>query len=124
MKLADCKSEDYDCIFFAGGFGTMWDFPDDKDVQRLTREMYESKKIVAAVCHGPVALLNVVLSNGTHLVKGHDIAVFTNEEEDAMQRRTIVPFTCEDKLKENGGFHKAAENFKPCVAISGRICTG
>ena len=41
MKLSDCKSSDYDCIFFAGGFGVMWDFPDDPDVHRLCREMYE-----------------------------------------------------------------------------------
>merc|ERR1711997_789573 len=77
MKLSDCKSDDYDCIFFA------------------------------AVCHGPAALLKVKLSNGEFMVKGHDVAAFTNEEEDAMKRREIVPFTCEDLLKENGGFHKS-----------------
>ena len=41
MKLSDCKSADYNCIFFAGGFGVMWDFPDDPDVHRLSKEMYE-----------------------------------------------------------------------------------
>ena len=53
------------------------------------------------------------------MVKDHIIAAFTNEEEDAMKRREIVPFTCEDMLKENGGFHRSAGVFKPCVAISG-----
>ena len=111
MKLADCKSWDYDCIFFAGGFGTMWDFPDNPDIHRLVREMYESYRIVAAVCHGPVALLNVKLSNGEYMIKGASIAAFTNDEEDAMQRREIVPYTCEDKCKENGGIHKKAGIF-------------
>ena len=41
MALAKCRSEDYDCIFFVGGFGTMWDFPDDENIHRLVREMYE-----------------------------------------------------------------------------------
>ena len=45
VKLSDCKTEDYDAIIFVGGFGTMWDFPDDPDVHRLCREMYESGKI-------------------------------------------------------------------------------
>ena len=26
-KLDDFKAEDFDGIFFAGGFGVMWDFP-------------------------------------------------------------------------------------------------
>ena len=124
MKLSDCKSDDYDCIFFAGGFGVMWDFPDDPDVHRLSKEMYEANKIVAAVCHGPAALLKVKLSNGDFMVKGHDVAAFTNEEEDAMKRREIVPFTCEDLLKENGGFHKSAGVFKACVAVRGNLYTG
>ena len=86
--------------------------------------MYETKKIVAAVCHGPVALLNVKLSNGEFLIKEQMIAAFTNEEEDAMKRRTIVPFTCEDRTKANGGYHRSAGVFQPCVAASGRIITG
>ena len=89
----------------------MWDFPDNPDIHRLVREMYESYRIVAAVCHGPVALLNVKLSNGEYMIKGASIAAFTNDEEDAMQRREIVPYTCEDKCKENGGIHKKAGIF-------------
>ena len=102
----------------------MWDFPDDENIHRLVREMYEAKKIVAAVCHGPVALLNVKLSNGEFMVKGQTIAAFTNEEEDVMKRREIVPYTCEDRLKENGGYHRSSGAFTPCFAVSGRIITG
>ena len=74
---------------------------------------------MSAVCHGPAALLKVKLSNGEYMVKNQIIAAFTNEEEDAMKRRTIVPFCCEDLLKENGGFHRSAGGFKACVAVSG-----
>lgn len=31
----------YDAVFFAGGHGTMWDFPDDAGVQSLIRTVYE-----------------------------------------------------------------------------------
>ena len=67
-KLSSFEASDFDVIFFVGGFGTMWDFPEDDDVHRLIRTAYENNKIVAAVCHGPVALLNVKLSNGMYLV--------------------------------------------------------
>ena len=40
-KLSDCKVEDYDCVVFVGGFGTMWDFPNDSDVQRLAVGVFE-----------------------------------------------------------------------------------
>ena len=46
MKLSDANSADYDAVFYVGGFGTMWDFPDDPDVHRLAREMYEGGKVV------------------------------------------------------------------------------
>ena len=127
VKLSDCKTEDFDAIFFVGGFGTMWDFPDDADVHRLVKELYESGKVVSAVCHGPCALVNVKLTSGDFLIKGQEIAAFTNGEEDAMKRREIVPFTCEDRIKANGGTHKAAGVFEACTATSGadgRIITG
>jgi len=128
VKLSDCKTADFDAIFFVGGLGTMWDFPDDPDVHRLVKEFYESGKIVSAVCHGPSALINVKLSNGEFLIKGQEISVFTNDEEAYMKYTKVVPFLCEDRIKENGGTHvKAADVFGVHVAISGnggRIITG
>jgi putative intracellular protease/amidase len=79
-----------DAVFFVGGFGTMWDFPDDPDVQRIVKDMYEANKVVSAVCHGPCALVNVKLSDGSYLVAGKTVAAFTNAEEDAVQRRNKV----------------------------------
>jgi len=128
VKLSDCQTADFDAIFFVGGLGTMWDFPDDPDVHRLVKEFYESGKIVSAVCHGPSALINVKLSNGDFLIKGQEISVFTNDEEAYMKYTNVVPFLCEDRIKENGGTHvKAADVFGVHVAISGnggRIITG
>merc|ERR1712008_557243 len=112
---------------FIGGFGTMWDFPDDVDVHRLSKELYESGKIVSAVCHGPCALLSVKLSSGEFMIKGQEVAGFTNAEEDAVNRRNDVPFTCEDRTNANGGTHKSAGVFEVCVVVSGddgRLITG
>ena len=125
-KLSECKVEDYDLVLFVGGFGVMWDFPDDPDVQRLAVGIYEKGGITSAVCHGPYALVNCKLSNGEYLVAGQDVTGFTNAEEDYMQRREIVPFLGEDKLVKRGGNFKDGGVFQPmvCIARGGRLITG
>ncbi|CAH1778073.1 unnamed protein product, partial [Owenia fusiformis] len=105
-------------------FGTMWDFPDDPDVQRLSAEIYDKGGVVSAVCHGPVALINVRLKDGSYLVKGKGIAAFCNEEEDAASVRDIVPYTVEDKLIERGAKYTKAGVFQSHVVADGRLVTG
>merc|ERR1712032_691051 len=82
-KLSDCKSSDYQAVFVVGGFGVMWDLPDDKDMIRLAEEIYAAGNVVSAVCHGPAALVNVKLASGELLAKGKKVTAFTNGEEDA-----------------------------------------
>src|ERR687894_316109 len=60
----------YDAVFLAGGHGTMWDFPDDPHLAAIARSIYEAGGVVSAVCHGPSGLVNLTLSDGTHLVEG------------------------------------------------------
>ncbi len=79
--LSTFKGSDFKVVFFVGGFGTMHDFPQSSDVSRVGVECYESGGIVSAVCHGPISLTNMVLSDGSYLVAGKEVAAFTNEEE-------------------------------------------
>ena len=99
-------------------------FPDDPDIQRIAAAMWESGKVVSAVCHGPCALVNVTLSDGSKLVAGKEVAAFTNDEEDAVSRRTIVPFTCEDKFMEVGASYTKGGVFAAHVAVAGKLITG
>ena len=48
----------------------MWDFVDNDELHTLIREMYESGRVVSAVCHGTAALQNARLSNGDFLIDG------------------------------------------------------
>jgi putative intracellular protease/amidase len=114
----------YDAVFFAGGHGTMWDFPDDPGVQSLIREVYERGGVVAAVCHGPAAIVNARLSDGTYLVAGKQVSAFTDEEEIAVALETVVPFALESRLRERGARFVEAPNFEKKVAVSERLVTG
>lgn len=120
----EVRPADYEAIFFAGGHGTMWDFPDDKGLQELTVAIYEQGGVVAAVCHGPAALVNVKLSNGEYLVNGKRVNSFTDEEEKAVELADVVPFLLESKLRERGGQFSQAENFERHVVVSDRLVTG
>ena len=40
-KLSSLDPKGFSAVFFAGGHGTMWDFPDDKAVQKTIREIYQ-----------------------------------------------------------------------------------
>ena len=124
LKLSDVNADDYDAIFFAGGHGVMWDFPDSEAVQRITREIYENGGIVSAVCHGPAALVNVKLSDDNYLVKNKNLTSFTNGEEEEVQATKIVPFLLESKLIEHGAKHEAAANWSNHVIVDDRLVTG
>ncbi|RLQ06312.1 type 1 glutamine amidotransferase domain-containing protein [Micromonospora sp. BL1] len=123
-KAADVDPERYDVILFAGGHGTMWDFPDDPDLARIARSVYERGGVVAAVCHGPSALVNLTLTDGSRLIAGKRVAGFTNSEEAAVGLTDEVPFLLADKLTEAGAQHVPAPDFTEHVVVDGRLVTG
>lgn len=123
-SLADIDPSEFDAVLFVGGHGTMWDFPDDPDVQRLIRAVYENGGVVSAVCHGPAALVNATLSDGGHLVDGKTVAAFTDEEEVAVGLDKTVPFLLASELERRGARHTAAPTFQAHVEVDGRLITG
>lgn len=123
-RLADVDTSRYGGIFFAGGHGTMWDFPDSPAVQQVTREIYEAGGLVGAVCHGPSALVNVKLSDGRYLVDGKRVAAFTDDEERAVKLEGVVPFMLASTLQQRGAQHQPAPNWQSQVVIDGRLITG
>jgi putative intracellular protease/amidase len=114
----------YDAVFYAGGHGTMWDFPDDPGFKAVTVRTYERGGIVAAVCHGPAALVNAKLSDGRALVAGKEVSGFTNEEERAVGLAEVVPYLLEDRLVAAGARFSGAPNWQAHVAVSERLITG
>ena len=115
---------DYAAIFYAGGHGVMWDFPDNDELAQIATTIYERKGVVAAVCHGPAGLVNVTLSDGSYLVAGKTVSTFTNEEEAAVELTDVVPFLLETRLRDRGAEITKAPNFEPHVVVSGRVVTG
>lgn len=124
IAAKDVDASRYDAIFFAGGHGAMWDLPDNTDFAGVARSIYERGGAVAAVCHGPAALVNVTLSDGSYLVAGKRVSAFTNEEEDQVKLSSVVPFLLADKLTERGARHDAVAPWQKHVVVSERLVTG
>jgi len=114
------KADQFDAIFYVGGHGPMYDLAFDAESHQIIKEFYEKGKVVSAVCHGPAALANVKLSDGSYLVNGQEIATFTNVEEEQAGLTHAVPFALETQLEKNGAKIVKADPWQSKVAISGK----
>lgn len=115
---------DYDLIFFPGGHGPMWDYPGNANLAHLIEAFDEEGKIIAAVCHGPVALVDAKRADGKPLVADRRVTGFTNGEEAAVGLTDVVPFLLEDRLRQLGGLITNGPDFTAHVVEDGNLITG
>ena len=124
LAISELDAEEYDAIYFAGGHGAMWDLPHSSTLALLVSDIYEQGGVVAAVCHGPAAFVNVTLSDGTALVEGKKLTSFTNTEEMQVEADKIVPFALQSRLEEQGGIFVEGAPFSENVVVSEQLITG
>jgi putative intracellular protease/amidase len=123
VKLVDVDVKTYDAIFIPGGLAPMVDMPEAPLLKKIIAETYERNAVVGAVCHGPVSLLNVKLSDGSYLVNGKNITSFTNAEEENYAK-TDVPFLLESALTNQGAIFHAGADWAANSIADGRLVTG
>lgn len=124
-RLDEVSGQVFDCVYLAGGHGTMYDFPDNVVLQAIIRDHYEAHKIVAAICHGVSGLLNVKMSDGVYLIKDKRITGFSWFEESIARRTKEVPFNLEAALKKRGAdYEKAFIPMTSKVVVSRNLITG
>lgn len=124
-SLKEVSDQQFDCVYLAGGHGTMYDFPDNSDLQNILKEHFENNKIVSAICHGVGGLLNVKLSNGEYLIKDKKMTGFNWFEESLANRKKDVPFNLESSLKKRtSNYTKALIPMTSKVVVDGNLITG
>lgn len=114
----------YAAIFYAGGHGAMWDFPDDKGLATIAEAIHNKGGIVSAVCHGPAGLVNLKREDGKWLLDGKNFVCFTNEEETLNGTQDVVPFMLQTVLESRGGIFKGGKPWSDTVVVDGRLVTG
>ena len=121
----EVDSADYDAIYFTGGHAVMFDFPGSEGLQRITREIFERRGIVGAVCHGYCGLRDTRLSAGNYLVAGRNLTGFSWHEEVLARVDKLVPYNIEAEMKERGALYsKALIPFVSNAVVDGNLVTG
>lgn len=118
------KAADYDAIFAPGGHGPLFDLATDPEVAKLISAFSRQGKPVAAVCHGPAALVGATLANGDSIIKGKKVTAFSDSEEIAAGLQNAVPFSIQQKLATLGGQFSQASNFAEYAVEDGNLITG
>lgn len=122
--LVGLSASNFDAVFFPGGHGPLWDLALDELSGKLILDFFSANKPVAAVCHGPAALVKAAeLVPG--LLSGKRLTGFTNAEETLVGRANQIPFKLEDKLVALGAdFKSALVPFFSHVETDGLLITG
>jgi len=126
IPVENITPSEYEAVFFVGGKGAMFDFPDNTAIQNIVRELYQSNRVVGAVCHGPAALVNVTLDNGQHLLENKAVSGFTNDEELLLipEAKTIFPFLLQDKLMAQGAQFNEGAMYLEQISHEKNLVTG
>lgn len=124
LRPDQVQAADYDAIYYTGGHGTMWDFPENKDLAAIAQAIYEKGGVVSAVCHGVVGLLPIQDAAGHALIDGKKVTGFTNQEESLNGTTELVPYLTEDAIRDKGAEVETAQAFTPHVVRDGRLFTG
>ncbi|WP_369690872.1 type 1 glutamine amidotransferase domain-containing protein [Rossellomorea vietnamensis] len=124
LVLSQLNVNEYVGIFLPGGHGTMFDLPENPELQQALVHFAENDKAIGSVCHGPAGFVGTKLSNGKWLVEGKSLTAFTNEEEQQTGLDSLMPFLLETKLREQGAQFEKSDAWSNHVITDGKFVTG
>lgn len=125
VTLASVQEESFDAIFIPGGHGPMVDLAHDEILHGLLARHDASGRLVAAVCHGPAALVYARRADGTPFLQGRRATGFSDTEERLAGLHDEVPFLLEDAMKSAGAdYHSALLPMLSHIEHDGNLLTG
>lgn len=124
IPVSQVNIADYDAVFYPGGFGLLSDLATNEAFAQLSAEHYDNGGIVAAVCHGPAALLPIKLGNGEYLLETKSVTGFTREEEIDFGTIDDVPFLLEEALTRKAVRYNKVQPWGSFVIEDDRVITG
>ncbi len=99
---------------------------DNVELGRIIGIFHNLNKPIASLCHGPIALLSTMSSQGDFLFKGYKITGYTNVEEkvNEVMWRDTVEHKVEDELRSAGAVFTANLPMLPKVVEDRELITG
>ena len=120
----EVNAEDYMAIYYAGGHGAIWDFPDNTTLGTIASTIAKNGGVVAAVCHGVVGLLAIRNDDGSYFIDRKKLTGFSNAEETLNGLEKKVPYLTEDALKNAGGIYSCGAPYTDYTVVDGNLITG
>lgn len=124
LRPNQVNPEDYAAVYYTGGHGVMWDFPDNPELQKLALAIYDQGGYITSVCHGIAGLLNIKDHQGNYLINGKTITGFTRSEEILAGKLAIVPFLNQQVAEAHGAKFSKKRFYKEYAVKDGRLLTG
>ncbi|MEO2266712.1 type 1 glutamine amidotransferase domain-containing protein [Pseudoalteromonas sp. YIC-656] len=125
LSAEQAGENDYDALFIVGGDGAVFDLPFDASTQQWITTFAKSNTPIAAVCHGPAALVNIKLDDGTYYVANKYVNSFTYVEDSAFKKEHLdkYPMIVQTELEARGAHFIANNPMLPFVARDGNLIT-
>ena len=125
MRVEDIDPDRLDVIFLVGGHGPMQDMAVHPTIGKVLVAMIDnSRKIVAAVCHGPAGLFTASRADGTWALKDRELTGFSNEEETQAGFAGNALWLLEDRLRISGARYITKPAWTPHAVVDGNLVTG
>lgn len=124
LILADVTTASYDAIVIPGGHGPVEDLYKDPDMGRVLLEADRAGTVIAAVCHGPAALLAARDESGHWPFAGRKMTSLTDEEEIEFGTAENAPWLLAETLRKRGAAFEQGPNWKTYVVQDGNLLTG
>lgn len=124
IPVADLDASSYDAVFYPGGFGLLSDLAENTEFANISASLYEQGAVISAVCHGPAALLPIILSNGDALLASTSVTAFTREEEIDFGTIDDIPFLLEEALSRKAALYNKVQPWQELVIEDNRVITG
>lgn len=125
LRIEDVNIDDYEAVFYPGGWGPMEDLPHNTESGKLLTEWLASGKPVSLVCHGPAALLATIGPDGTSPFTGYRLTGLSNAEEKQNGLADRAKWLLQDRLVgELKADYREAEPFTPHVEVDRTLLTG
>ncbi|MDI3314223.1 MAG: type 1 glutamine amidotransferase domain-containing protein [Mycobacterium sp.] len=119
------KADDYDLVFIPGGHGPMEDLAESERFGALLADFTAQGKPIAAVCHGPAALLPARSPDGTWLFAGRHVTGFANVEEEQVGFADKACWLLQDRLTAQGGRYEQSDTpWSSHITVDGNLYTG
>jgi putative intracellular protease/amidase len=117
----------YDIVYLAGGWGAAFDLGFSDALADKITEANAAGKIIGAVCHGPLGLINATKPDGRPLVEGRRVTGVSNRQVRDL-RITATPQHPETELRRKGALYESSTRITDILAnhwvIDGNLVTG